>query len=103
MNDPSGLQLANDVLGPGAWNGQADSLESAGATPDGRVDADDLPFQIDQRATAVAGVDGRVGLKEVFVHVHVQPVSTFGANDTGRYSSGQSEGRADRQDSIANF
>ena len=46
-------------------DGEADALVAAGVAGDGRVDADDLAVEVDQRAAAVAGVDGGVGLQEV--------------------------------------
>ena len=46
-------------------DGEADPLVAAGVAGDGRVDADDLAAEVDQRAAAVAGIDGGVGLQEV--------------------------------------
>ena len=44
-----------------AGNREADALVRG--AEDGRVDADDLAFDVHQRAAAVAGIHGRVGLQ----------------------------------------
>src|SRR5262249_53163658 len=82
--------------------GQADALEAAGAALDGGVDADDLALQVDQRAAGVAGVDGRVGLDEVLVHVHVQ-ATALGADDAVGHGAGPAERGADGQDAVADL
>src|SRR5690606_32342996 len=60
-------QLLVDDLCLVGGDGEADALETAGAAGDGRVDADDLPADVDQRPAGVAGVDGGVDLDEVLV------------------------------------
>ena len=46
-------------------NREADPFVPARTAGDGRIDADDLAAHVDQRAAAVARIDGRVGLEEV--------------------------------------
>ena len=41
------------------------ALVAAGVAGDGRVDADHLAAEVAQRAAAVAGIDGRIGLQEI--------------------------------------
>ena len=43
-------------------DGEADAL---GEVDDGRIDADDIAAQIEQRAAGVAGVDGGVRLNKI--------------------------------------
>ncbi len=45
-------------------NGEADAGVGAGAGADGTVDPNDLAPQVEQRATGIAGVNGRVGLDD---------------------------------------
>src|SRR5262249_48194322 len=85
-----------------AGDGQADALEAASATLDRGVDADYFSFQIHERSAAVARIDGRVGLQEILIHVHVD-VSAFGADDAGGDRAGHPQGRAHRQHPVADF
>ena len=55
-------QLRADQFDEGAGNGEADALAAARLGQDKRIHADNLAGGIDERATAIAGVDGRVGL-----------------------------------------
>jgi hypothetical protein len=43
-------------------NGKAEAFASAGGRENESVDADDIAFAIDERAAAVAGIDGSIGL-----------------------------------------
>jgi hypothetical protein len=58
-------QLIADPFGDVRGNGEPDAVVAAAGRSDGRVDTDDLTPQIHQRAAAVAGIDGGVGLQEV--------------------------------------
>src|SRR5262249_42137329 len=98
-DDAAGHQLIDDGLAQVAGDGQPDALEAAGAALDGRVDADHLALEADQRPAGVAGVDGRVGLQEVLVHVHPQGPRLAG-DDAVRHRAGQAEGGADGQDAV---
>src|SRR5262249_56745153 len=87
-DDALAQQLLHDVAGEVGGDGHADALPAARAALDGRVDADDLAFQVDQRAARVAGVDGGVGLEEVLVHVDAK-AAALGADDALRHRAGQ--------------
>lgn len=78
---------------------------------DGGVDADDAGFGVEERATGVAGVDGRVGLQGVDVR-HVTAVAALaargdgpllGADDAGGDRAGQVEGGADGDDGVTDL
>jgi len=55
---------------------------------------------IEKRTAAVARIDGRIGLQKVLIHIHIEAVSAFGADDPGRHRSGQAERSAGRQNSV---
>src|SRR5205085_10961921 len=59
----TGDQLVVDVDGGRRRQREADAAVGAGAGGDLRVDADDFACEVDQRAAAVARIDGRVGLQ----------------------------------------
>ena len=48
------------------WHGEADAGRGAAWAVDGGIDADQAACGIQQRSTGLAGVDGRVGLDQVF-------------------------------------
>ena len=96
------LQLSADPLGQVDGDGEADALVAAGVGRNGRVDADDLAVEIHQRAAAVAGIDGRVGLDEILA-VGDADAASLGADDAGRDGAFQSEGLAEGQHPIADF
>src|SRR5439155_337841 len=62
-----GGQLADDGLGKVDRDREPDADRAAAAAHDRGVDADRLAARVDQRAAAVARVDGGVGLDEVVV------------------------------------
>src|SRR5690606_740518 len=57
-----GQQLVDDPLHQVAGNAETNPFVAAAVGGDGGVDADDPALQVDQRAAAVAGIDGGVGL-----------------------------------------
>src|SRR5207244_9865416 len=61
---PLGTELVHDLLHHVGGNGEADAL---GIVDDGGVDADHLAFDIEQRSSAVAGIDRGVCLDERLV------------------------------------
>ena len=67
-------QLRQNVLGDVDRNGEADAL---GRHDDRRVDADHLAAAVDQRAAAVAGVEGGVGLNDVVDQVAGDAAQAF--------------------------
>ncbi len=58
-------ELVADPASQADGNCKANSIVSAAASFDRGVDADDFALQIDERSTAVAGINRRVGLKEL--------------------------------------
>jgi hypothetical protein len=95
-------QLGHDIAGQVAGDGQPNPLEPAGLGLDDRADTDHLAFEVDQRAAAVARIDGRVGLQEIFVHVEVQ-IAALGADNAGRYRAAQAKGRPRGQHPVADL
>ena len=65
------------------------------------------PAQVQQRAAAVAGVDGRIGLEEILVtnsfDAQLQVAAAFGADDAVGHGVAQAEGAADGQHEIADL
>ena len=84
------LELVDDTFGHAARDGEADTLT---AGDDGRVDADNLAFHVDQGAAAVAGVDGGVRLEEVVKRPGLD-VAALGAQDARGNRVPQAEGIA---------
>ena len=79
-----------------------DAFVAPSASNDGRVDADDLPGDVDQRAAGVARIDGRVGLQEA-LELAVDTAAVFRANDPCGYGRVQSEGGSDGQNPITHL
>ena len=74
---------------------------------DGGVEADDFAAEVHERAAAVAGVDGGVGLNEVlqfelFV-AQVEVVPAFGADDAARHALAEAERAADGEHEVADL
>ena len=90
-----------------AVDGKAHSRTRARAALDDRVDADELALVVHQRATRVAGVDGRVGLNQVGVdraarvrRQHRRAVQR--ADNACRDGLVEAVGASDRHDPVAN-
>ena len=66
------------------WHCEADADVTARRADDGRVDADQLTAQIDQRATRIARVDRGIGLDEIFIAFNIEPGAAERRNDAGR-------------------
>src|SRR6185312_13323611 len=62
-------------------NGEADTLIAAGTAQDGGVDADQTAINIDKRTAGIAGVDGGIGLDEVFIIFDAHVAAVFRADD----------------------
>ena len=62
-----------------------------------------MAFVIDQRAAGVAGVDGGVGLDEVFDLLDAQPAAAGGADDALRHRLADAEGIADGEHDVADL
>ena len=88
-------------------NREADALVAAGGAGDGGVEADDFAAEIHERAAAVAGVDGRVGLNEVLpaelAVAQIEVVPAFGADDAAGDALAEAERAADGQHEVADL
>ncbi len=97
--DAAGLQeLLGDAAGDRRRHGEADALTLA---DDHRVDADHLAVEVDERAARVARVDAGVGLEVVLDRVDADAAAALGAEHAGRHAVAEAEGRADREDPLA--
>ncbi len=78
-------------------NGKADTDVAAVGAQDGGVDADQLATQVEQGATRVARVDGRIGLDEVFQVLDVEAAAAERTDDAGGDGLAEAERVADGQ------
>ena len=83
-------------------NSETDALVSAGVGGDGGIDSDNFTVEIYQRSATVAGIDGGIGLDEIFAVGNAQSAS-FRANDAGRDRAFQSERLTQGQYPIADL
>ena len=74
-------QPIHDDLGGGHRNGKPDAHAAARARVDGGVDAQQIAVHINQCPPGVAGVDGGIGLNEVFKRVDAQFAAAQGADN----------------------
>lgn len=88
-------QLLTDALSHIDRYGKTDPHIAAAATEDCCIHANHFTIQINQRATRVTGIDGSVGLDEVFIIVQPDTATTLGTDDTGRQSMRQAKGIAE--------
>jgi hypothetical protein len=84
-------------------NGDADALGAHLLTEHRGVDAHELATRVDQRATGVADVDGRIGLDEAFVRRDAELRTARRADDAVRHRLREPERIADRQHRIADL
>src|SRR5262249_45337115 len=75
-----GDEIVRNRFGDVGRNAEADVLRD-GAAHDSRVDADDLAFQVEERASGVALVDGGVCLNEVDIVVDIIYGAAYGGDD----------------------
>src|ERR1022692_3914618 len=83
--------------------GEADALVSAVARGDGGIDADELAADVQQRAAAIAGVDGGVGLQEMRKRHGRVHIALLGADDARRDGGLIAERRTDGNGPIAHL
>jgi len=74
-----------------------------GRAKEGRIDADELAAEIDQRATRISRIDGCIGLNEVFVLPNSQLVPMQCAYDPGSHRLTDQKRVADGEDEIPNL
>ena len=103
MTLPFWISACDDALDQIAGDGEADAGTAARLAQNLRVDADDFAMQVDQRATAVAGVDRRVGLDDRADLELTEAVNRAiqRADDTRRQRPGLVERAADGDDFFA--
>src|SRR5437867_3573997 len=92
-----------DRLGERDRHGEPDAFVTARPGEDRSVDADELPFEVHQRAAGVPRVDGRIGLDEVLIVRDAHIAAPQGADDAHRDGLRKPEGAADRQDDVAHL
>ena len=91
------------LLGYAHGNSKPDAHAAARFGINGGVDAQQIALNIDQGTTRVAGVDGSVGLYEVFECVDAQLVAPQCRNDATGNGLSHAKGVAYGQDNIANL
>ena len=84
-------------------NGKPDALIPAAAAENRGVDADDFAVDIDKRPAAVARIDRRVSLDEIFIIVNADIRAAFGADNAGGHGLRQAERLTDGNDPVADF
>ena len=63
-------------------DGEAHALIAATARQDGRIDPDQVSVHVHQGPAGVAGVNGGIGLDEIFVVLHPHSRPACGAHDS---------------------
>jgi hypothetical protein len=84
-------------------NGEADADTAARTRIDRRIDADQPPVEIDERAARIARIDRRIRLNEESVVADAGLRARQRRNDALRHRLADAEGIADRDDEIAHF
>jgi hypothetical protein len=87
-------------------NGEADADVASAARQNRGVHTHQFAAEIDERAAGVAGIDRRIGLNEVLVHIAAAGIDACAAecaDDAGRHGVLKTERIADRYDEIANL
>ena len=96
--------LVHDVAGQVHGDCKSNALAAFRTVgDDGGVDADQLAAIVDQRAAGVAGIDGRVGLDEVFIGFDAQVGTAGGADDSHGHGLADAKGVADCERVVANL
>src|SRR5439155_16365077 len=94
------LQLLERGADERARHREADAFVAARLAQDERVDADQLPGSIHQRAAAVAGINRRVGLNVANRSIRIE-LSRDGADDAHAHRIVQADGTAKGEDNLA--
>ncbi len=94
---PGADELAQHFFESIGGNGETDA---APIRVDGRVDADHFTLEVEERASAVAGVDRGVGLDEIVVGSRADG-AIFRADDAHRHGVAEAEWVADGDDVFA--
>ena len=91
----------HDLLGRRDRDGKANAHAAARPGINGRVDAHQVAIHIHQCTARVAGVDGSIGLDEVFERVDAQLAAAQGADDARCHGLAHAKGVANGQHHIA--
>jgi hypothetical protein len=83
----------------GMAEADADASRTSGGG-NGRVDSHQPAFEVHQRAAGIPGIDGSIGLDEVFITFYTEPAATQGADDTAGDGLAEAEGIADGHDEV---
>ena len=89
-------QLADHIGG----NSEADADIATGRGQNSGIDPNQLTTQVDQRAAGIAGVDGGVGLDEIFIPLNTEATAPQGADDARGNGLPQAKGVANRHHKI---
>src|SRR5581483_4457511 len=96
--------LVGNLFRQAAGDGETDAAVQA---LNESIDADDLAFDVDQRPSAVARVDQRIGLNEILVHGHsferVNHGASLGTDVAKGHAIIEPEGRADGDGKLADL
>src|SRR5690606_29506295 len=93
-------QLLDDVDREIRRYGEADADRTARWRDDGRVDADHIAMQVEERPAGIAAIDGSVGLDEIVIGPRLN-VAIARRHDADRHAAAESERVADRHDPVA--
>jgi hypothetical protein len=80
-------------------------VSSSAVRKDGRIDPHALALHVDQGATRVAGIDGRIGLDEILIPARfdIEVAAAGGAHDSHRHRLADAERIPDRQHDVPNL
>src|SRR5690606_39661830 len=90
------LELRHHIHGHVDGNGKRQSHVTTVTTDDLAVDADHFAVEVEQRATAVTGIDRHIGLDKGHV-IFARQTAALVTDDAGRHRAVKTERRADGQ------
>src|SRR5690606_37313206 len=96
------LELRHHIHGHVDGNGKRQSHVTTVTTDYLAVDADHFAVEVEQRATAVTGIDRHIGLDKGHV-VFARQTAALGADDAGGDRAVKTEWRTDGQHPLTNF
>ena len=97
------FQLGHDVTDQVYRNGEAYTLIPSAPGKNRCVDSDQLATSIDERAARVSGIDGGIGLDEVFIVFDSQPPATGGADDSHGHRLSEAKRITHRKRNVPDF
>ena len=99
----AGLRRRDDIFDHIDRNGEANADRTARLRENRRVDADQPPLHVDQRAAGIAGIDRGVGLDEEAIVGDADLGAREGRHNALRHRLADAKGIADGQRQIADF